>query len=65
MRYRNTIKARIMQAKYASICPETGKNIKVGDYIAYFYDSKKAYAQGSKSYEALDAEENAESGYCY
>lgn len=40
---------RMMTAKYASVCPETGQSIKAGDEIAYYPKEKKAYHASSKA----------------
>jgi hypothetical protein len=38
-----------MKARFDSICPETGKQIKKGDEIAYYPKHKKAYHASSKA----------------
>lgn len=35
------------KACFPSICPQTGQQIKRGDRIAYFPDTRKAYAENS------------------
>jgi hypothetical protein len=45
-RYNNAPK--FMTAKYAGVCAETGKPIKVGDKI--LYSGGKAYTEDSQSY---------------
>jgi hypothetical protein len=37
------------RARFDSVCPETGKQIKKGDEIAYFPGTRKAYHTDSKS----------------
>jgi hypothetical protein len=37
------------KARFDSICPETGKQIRKGDEIAYYPKSRKAYHTESKS----------------
>jgi hypothetical protein len=37
------------KARFDSICPETGKQIKKGDEIAYYPKTKKAFHSSSKS----------------
>jgi len=36
-------------ARFNSICPETGKEIKKGDEIAYYPRDRKAFHKSSKS----------------
>lgn len=36
-------------ARFAGKCPETGKDIKKGDRIAYFPATRKAYHEASKA----------------
>ncbi|WP_043588454.1 hypothetical protein [Geminisphaera colitermitum] len=46
---------RIMPARFASTCPETGKPIRKGDEIAYFPDERKAYhAESGKAQRLRD-----------
>lgn len=51
MRYRRSTDTapRLMTAKYASVCPETGKPIAAGDEIAYYPKEKKAYHASSNA----------------
>jgi hypothetical protein len=37
------------KARFDSVCPETGKEIKKGDEIAYYPRTKKAYHTASKA----------------
>jgi hypothetical protein len=37
------------KARFDSICPETGKQIKKGDEIAYYPKHKRAYHTSSKA----------------
>jgi hypothetical protein len=46
-RYNND--PREIRAKFASICPETGKQINKGDRIVYFPRERKAFHVDSKS----------------
>jgi hypothetical protein len=41
------------RARFDSICPETGKQIKKGDEIAYYPKHKKAYHPDSKAASGL------------
>jgi hypothetical protein len=41
------------KARFDSICPETGKQIKKGDKIAYYPRTKKAFHSDSKAAEEL------------
>lgn len=36
-------------ARFNSVCPETGKEIKKGDRIAYYPRDRKAFHESSKS----------------
>ncbi|MDK2126758.1 hypothetical protein [Parachitinimonas caeni] len=38
-----------MKAKFASVCPETGKAIQPGDEIAYYPSTQQAFHVDSKS----------------
>lgn len=38
-----------MTARFASVCPETGKPIKRGDTIAYYPRERKAYHADSRA----------------
>lgn len=40
-------------AKFKGVCSETGKEIKVGDRIAYYPQTKKAYHDSSKQADEL------------
>ena len=40
-------------ARFASVCPETGKRIAKSERIAYFPASRKAYAESSKAAEQV------------
>lgn len=40
---------RFIRARFASTCPETGKPIRVGDEIAYYPATQKAYHADSKA----------------
>lgn len=44
-----------MTARFASKCPETGKEIKKGDEIAYYPSSKKAFHTDSESAQQIRA----------
>lgn len=46
MRYRKT--PYFTTARFNSVCPETGKAIGMGDRIAYFPDTRKAYHDQSE-----------------
>jgi hypothetical protein len=46
-RYSNDPK--IMNARFNSVCPETGKQIKKGEKMVYFPSAKKAYHIDSRS----------------
>lgn len=46
MRYRKT--PYFTSARFNSVCPETGKAIGIGDQIAYFPDTRKAYHDQSE-----------------
>jgi hypothetical protein len=41
------------KARFDSVCPETGKQIKKGDEIAYYPKHKKAYHTNSKAADQL------------
>jgi hypothetical protein len=41
------------KARFDSVCPETGKQIKIGDEIAYYPKHKKAYHSSSKAAEEV------------
>jgi hypothetical protein len=41
MKYRK--QPYMTRARFNSVCPETGKAIGIGDEIAYYPDSRKAY----------------------
>jgi len=43
------------KAKFASVCPETGKQIKKGDEIAYYPAERKAFHDSSKAADELRA----------
>ena len=48
---------RFITAKYAGVCAETGIEIKVGDKILYYPDTKGVYCKDSKTYKDFaDAE---------
>jgi hypothetical protein len=55
MSYRRRSNARpyMTKARFDSTCPETGKDIKKGDDIAYFPALKKAYHSDSQSAETV------------
>lgn len=48
-----------MKARFASICPETGKQISKGDTIAYYPRDRKAFCEDSKSADNVRALEFA------
>ena len=44
---------RFITAKFASVCPETGKQINKGDQIVYYPRSKSAYHIDSNAADEL------------
>lgn len=47
---------RFITAKRAGVCPETGKSIAIGDQIAWFPATQKAYHSDSRSADGLRAQ---------
>lgn len=60
-RLRPSPSPRFMQAKKPSTCPETGKAIAVGDTIAWFPASAKAFHTDSKAASDLRSQQFADS----
>jgi len=59
-RQSSTGEPREIKAKFASRCPETGKQIQVGDACIYYPKAGKAYHVDSKSAESYRAMKFAE-----
>lgn len=59
-RYAKDNTPRLMKARFDSTCPETGKQIKKGETIAYYPRTKTAYHESSQSAEQVRAMNFAE-----
>lgn len=53
---KRTSPPRFIQAKRAGVCPETGKSIAIGDQIAWFPETQKAYHCDSQAADGLRAQ---------
>ena len=55
MRRTRNLDPYLTTARFDSKCPETGKDIKKGDRIAYFPATRTAYSEDSKAAEQIRA----------